>query len=447
MGEPGSDAGVLHHDSEFGTAASHAASGLQPLVVAPTSKQDFNTFGIDVVPVACLSLHDILFDFGSSFVKEDVKTILTELPPLRESHKNKRGEFPLLSIFGHADPVGDDEYNKLLSGRRALAIHALLTHNVAKWKNLLDHPHPSGGDNWRADNVPAKMRKSTGLSAASETDLIQSYMKLLCPFQLTPQDFLGRGTDAGGKADFQGCGEFNPLLLLSRTETDSLPKAIRDDQNQPNRRVLVYLFRAGAKIDPALWPCPRASEPSAGCRARFFGPPQTGDQRRAPGPARRKHIVVRIAGQNVVDTFACRFYARVCRLSPCEKPVISGSPLEITVFVDPDQDDPEKITLLVANSAGDTVGKIPASVATKVDNFLVWELDPADLPNPTRLRVQRDEVLENIGSKAFDPFELRRALRDSDTDRADTLLGLEDIALPPENPATTETFGRDNLDN
>ena len=447
MDEQGSDAGVLHHDSEFGKAASHPPAETQPFLVAPTSAQDFNTLSIDIIPVACLSLHDILFDFGSSFVNESVKTILSELPPLRASHKNKRGDPPLLSIFGHTDPVGDDEYNKVLSGRRALAIHALLTHDVPKWKSLLDHPHPSGGDNWRADNVPAKMRRSTGSSTGNENELIANYMKLLCPFQLTPQDFLGRGTDAGGKADFQGCGEFNPLLLLTRTENDTLPKEARNDQNQPNRRVVVYLFRAGTKINPALWPCPRASEPTAGCRTRFFGPPRTGDQRREPGAVRRKHIVFRIAGLDVVDTFACRFYSRVCRLSPCEKPVISGAPLEVTVFVDPDTDDPEKITLIVANSAGDTVGKIPASVATKVDDFLVWELDPADLPNPARLRVQRDDVLESIGSKAFDPFELRRALRDSDTDRADALLGLEDVSLPPENPATTETFGRDNLDN
>src|SRR5436190_18351341 len=148
MDEPGSDAGVLHHESEFGKAASHPATETQPFLVAPTSGQDFNTLSIDIIPVACLSLHDILFDFGSSFVNESVKTILSELPPLRESHKNNRGDPPLLSIFGHADPVGDDEYNKLLSGRRALAIHALLIQDVAKWKFLLDHPHPKGGDNW-----------------------------------------------------------------------------------------------------------------------------------------------------------------------------------------------------------------------------------------------------------------------------------------------------------
>jgi hypothetical protein len=445
MGEQGGDAGVLHHESEFGKAASNAATESQAFLVAPTSKQDFNTLGIDIVPVACLSLHDILFDFGSSFVNDSVKTILDELPPLRESHKNKRGDPPLLSIFGHADPVGDDEYNKLLSGRRALAIHSLLTHNVAKWKFLLDHPHPSGGDNWRADNVPAKMRRVTGSTTNNDNELIAGYMKVLCPFQLSPQDFLGRGADAGGKADFQGCSEFNPLLLLAKSEDDTLSKDARNDQNQPNRRVVVYLFRPGTKINPALWPCPRAAEPTAACRTRFFGPPNTGDQRRAAGAVRRKHVVVRIAGQNVLDTFACRFYARVCRLSPCEKPVISGLPLEITVFVDPD-DDPEKIVLLVENSSGATVGKIPSAAATKVEDFLVWELDPADLPNPVRLSVQRDDDIEAIGSKAFDPFELRRALRDGDTDKADALLGLSDLELPPENPPTTEVFGRGNVD-
>jgi len=27
-----------------------------------------------------------------------------------------------LSVFGHADPVGSDDYNKALSGRRAMAV-------------------------------------------------------------------------------------------------------------------------------------------------------------------------------------------------------------------------------------------------------------------------------------------------------------------------------------
>ena len=52
-----------------------------------------------------------------------------------------------LSIFGHADPVGNDEYNKGLSGRRATVIYALLISNsdpntaVRLWEEVAQQEH------------------------------------------------------------------------------------------------------------------------------------------------------------------------------------------------------------------------------------------------------------------------------------------------------------------
>src|SRR5579872_7044362 len=113
------NAGATIYATEHGTVASHPDRSTQPLLVAPTIADAFNTLGLDIIPVACLSLHDMLFDFDSSFPTQDVVKVLKELPGLREKHKDAKLGLPPLSIFGHADPVGGDVYNKPLSGRRA----------------------------------------------------------------------------------------------------------------------------------------------------------------------------------------------------------------------------------------------------------------------------------------------------------------------------------------
>jgi hypothetical protein len=80
---------------------------------------------------------------------------------------------------------------------------------------------------------------------------------------------------------------------------------------------VVFLFRPGLTIRPGLWPCPAADDPAlTACKKRFFGPPKTGDQRITPGSERREYPTTH-------DTFACRFYDRVARLSPCERIVRS----------------------------------------------------------------------------------------------------------------------------
>lgn len=103
-------------------------------------------------------------------------------------------------------------------------------------------------------------------------------MKKLCPpeLQLGKKDFLGQGADAQGKADFQGCGEFNPLLLFSKEQQAEFDRAQqkqdktgidrRNNANAPNRRVMVPLFRKGSKVDPPKWPLP--ARDGGKCRVR-----------------------------------------------------------------------------------------------------------------------------------------------------------------------------------
>jgi len=300
--------GIIHSATEHGTVASHPVRTAEPFRVAPTTETDVNTLSLDLVPVACISLHDTVFEFDSSFPTPDVALLLKELPGLREKHKNAKGQFPPASIFGHADPVGKDAYNKALSGRRTRAIYGLLVHDIALWQQLFN-------EEWHSKNVLPTMRKATGTpDGGSRNDLMKAYMTQLFPVKLDKGDFLGKGVDAKGKADFQGCSEFNPLIILSQPENDTLPHEERNAKNRPNRRVVVFLFRAGLNVNPKLWPCPVATDPStAECVARFFGPPKTGEQRRKAGAELR-------AFEKTADTFACRFYDRVAGQSPCEKP-------------------------------------------------------------------------------------------------------------------------------
>lgn len=303
--------------SRHGTVASHPTRDTQPFFAAPTDTDLLNTFGLDLVPVACMSFNDILFDFDSSFVTPEAIKIFQHLPALRQQHKNRKGEMPPLSVFGHADPVGKDEYNKTLSGRRAKAVFGVLTHDVTMWRHLLDAPF--AGDDWKAKGMLARMRGALGDTENRPADaVIADYQILLCPDAIPKSDFLGQGSDEKGVAAFQGCGEFNPLVILSKSDA-ALNHDDRNSANQPNRRVAVFLFRAGTKVNAALWPCPSADEPTTKCRRRLFLDANT---RLAPTELRREHKEVQAKDPDPsVDTktFSCRFYDRIARLSPCER--------------------------------------------------------------------------------------------------------------------------------
>src|SRR5262249_50721745 len=96
----------------------------------------------ELLPVACVRLDDARFEFGSSFIGEGAKNELKNLEGLRR-------EIPgmPISIFGHADPSGEDDFNKKLSGRRAQAMYGLLTRNTDLWDDLFHHP--LNEDNWK----------------------------------------------------------------------------------------------------------------------------------------------------------------------------------------------------------------------------------------------------------------------------------------------------------
>lgn len=315
------DRGALHNSSEGGVAGKLEPAGPFEVVAGPSTSDEFNTARLRLVPVACFRVDDIRFAFGSSFVtsdsadeKNDIRAELKILVELLKEHT----EAPL-SVFGHADPIGNDDFNKQLSGRRATVVYALLISSTEPDSAIKLWQRVAKEENWGA-NERQQMQGMTGLPAGTpDSDLFKAYMGKLTPAGLTlgKQNFLAQGADAQGKGDFQGCSEFNPDLIFSTKKNNEFEKAQdktpRNDANSPNRRVMVLLFQKGNKVEPAQWPCPRATEGPGGCRARFWSDGDSRRSKRLPDKDR--------TFDETKDTFACRFYHRLTTSSPCESPL------------------------------------------------------------------------------------------------------------------------------
>ena len=300
---------MTHLVTGGGVAASHdVEAGHVTRVVATATNGEWNTLTSPLIPVACWRVNNLRFDFGSSVVRLEMAEDVEALAKVREQHRWSGPQgvaYPRLSVFGHADPVGNDDHNKQLSGRRAKAVYAMFTRRVELWEQIYNQPLP--GDDWRQSEELKRFARERGITA--HRTLFLAYMDAVCGpnFRLHPAtDFLS-GTDAGGKGDYQGCSEFNPVRLL-RTKQAGDDPARRDEDNAPNRRVVVFMFAPDAEVIAARWPCPRAGEGTAGCHKRFWS---DGQQRRSPSPEQREYVRTK-------DTFACRFYDRLARASPCE---------------------------------------------------------------------------------------------------------------------------------
>jgi outer membrane protein OmpA-like peptidoglycan-associated protein len=320
-------------EMEEGFASAHRLPAL-PIYAAPSTRDQFRTSNkvrVSINPIACWRMNDARFEFDSSFVVPDAERELAVLARM----VTLQPESPI-SVFGHADPVGKDTYNVVLGARRAKAIHGLLMHDPGVWESLFTSAF--GGDDWAAKQVAGTMLGRLGFSTVTtevkrfqrghglsddgkvghdtRRELFLAYMATLFPPQLKPQAFLGRGAGSANRADFQSCGEFNPVLLLSESETRKLAPVKRNVENSPNRRVVVFFYQAGLRVDPAQWPCPAAPMQEQGaagaintCKGRFWS---DGETRKKPAADTRR------AFKESHDTFACRFYQRNAGWSPCE---------------------------------------------------------------------------------------------------------------------------------
>jgi peptidoglycan hydrolase-like protein with peptidoglycan-binding domain len=354
--------GTLHAAPGGGVIGSHPAADPFQFLVAPSTNNEFNTARLRLIPIACFRIDDVRFKFDSSFVLPETQAEMKAFANLRKSDPAVDGA--PVSIFGHADPTfqgnfepgsstahSGDDYNKILSGRRAIAIYALLIRDAALWNNLFSNHF--GGDVWGEDsiriildftdpvNAGQQVPSGSGSSdpGAAESarkakvrdiahdpgrrqQLFLKYMNAVCgDLKLDKaKDFLARGAGPDHKGDVQGCGRFNPVILFSQEDEARFKQADekgekdlllqRNVANAANRRVIILIFRKGSQILPAKWPCPTFKEGSAGCKKRFFS---DGEKRRSTHEAGAPRKF-----SETSDTFACRLFQRISEDSPCQ---------------------------------------------------------------------------------------------------------------------------------
>jgi outer membrane protein OmpA-like peptidoglycan-associated protein len=409
----------------FGFTGPHPGSDV-PLQVAPTTTDQFNTLKLQLIPIACWRLNRAVFHFDSSFVRPEAAGELGRLKSLVEANP----EAPA-SVFGHADPSGDDDYNKVLSGRRARAIYALLIRDVAAWEELFSSPH--GGDTWglsstqlmlqhvrNADQEPyyagsvdgkfgpltdraiRRFQTDNGLKVDgiagpnTRKQLYRMYMDAICvapneQFVMTPEQFVGGGQDPEGKAAVQGCSEFNPIVIFSQQQESEFKKTSdkteRDVLNAPNRRVMIFLFRPGLPVTPDEWPCPRVKEGVAGCKAQFY---PDGDQRRKPAAEQRTYERDR-------RTMACRFYDRFAHASPCEGAAIAILS-KLFWLTEAPEDQEVNPALVIQDQQGSELKRMPMErICTGPGNCHTFDISDAPGMSPCLLELHdQNDVLAPI---------------------------------------------------
>jgi hypothetical protein len=411
---PASSAADLLISGEGGIAGTHPRLAAPIANVAPTLGERFNTIGFRVTPLACWRAHDMRFAFASSFPLPELQLELQGLERLIATHTlsvDGQSHRPPIAIFGHADPTGNDEFNKVLSGRRAQSIFALLTRDLDLMESLFAHPHgddvwgdpalrtmvaatsPTSNDATRADAARVAAR-----DPAARRALYLAYADTLCvrrdgtPFRIARTDFLDRGADPKAKGAVMGCGEFNPVMVFSASEqrafTASPSKTARDRENAGNRRVVIFLFRPGVNIDVRAWPCPRATEGSGDCRKRFFS---NSTQRLSNGSERRTY-------EQTHDTFACRFYDRLSNRSPCERFLPRLIPFRYGLEVGDAMPWPLDATLRYVSEDGTIIKSFVIGEGELAAGMRVFTFD--DYPRDVRFRgevVQGDFVIPLFG--------------------------------------------------
>lgn len=327
---------VIIDSDPFGIVATHPPRLQLPVLAAPVpdeqKSKNFNTIRQHLIAIACMRLPNTGFAFDSSILSPDSERAFTRfanlMRALRERDQADPKRFPPCSVFGHTDPTGSDDYNKTLSGRRSLAVYAVLTRNLAMWDEFFFTPF--GGDQWRPQATQTML--STSLKkppaapleppfytgpvdggktpqtrdatreavsnyavarkfASSDTvdantdlrhQLFSEYMNAICHFPegdsfvLERTDFIAKGSAGKSlKGDVQGCSEFNPIFLLSKPAEDLAAKdpvlaQVRNDLYVVDRRVVIFAFQYGTEIDPKAWPCPAARDGFSGCTIRFW---------------------------------------------------------------------------------------------------------------------------------------------------------------------------------
>lgn len=316
----------------------HVITGKHPeqsdriFFVAPSDeeKKTRNTIRLVDLPAACWRMDDICFDFNSVFLLHSASSAFDGLAKIVEK-ETEWGKPPKIALFGHADPVDDDKYNKQLSEDRAKVVHAVLIRNTDDWKEVFERRKQvrelQAGLN--AYNSDYGLSPPSGKFDAQTHSAVKKYMQAICPaIDAKKLVFM-----ADGNAAYQGCSEFNPVIVFSKDQLKKLNRTEnrgeRNFENRPNRRVIAFLWRNDARVVNKLWPCKKATAGLQPCKNQFWG--QKDDRRKPRKYARQwdRKAKPNISSpippnpsvwtyQPAKDTFACRFYQELASFSPCE---------------------------------------------------------------------------------------------------------------------------------
>ncbi len=424
---------------DLSEAKSHVSGKGRDFRVAPTPEDHDNVTKEVLKPLACWLMGDFRFHFGSSLVRWDALDDFQALDRLRHRHPGTR-----LCLFGHADPIGNDSNNKVLSGRRAQSVYAVLTRQTDLWEDL--YSSPAGSDQWTegdlanmllfigyidtVDGSPVdeailrRFQDDFGVPQSGQFDketrrvLFRAYMDLICvdappgdvtpmPYELDPANhFLGGGENSEGIGDYQGCSEFNPRMIFSAREWNTLQAWSKQDErnweNAPNRRVMGFLFPLGSKL-PGNWPCPAATAGHTQCMKTFF---HDGERRRSYRYNDRRRDYAEDG-----NTFACMHYDRLAQDSPCyenQKPMPPPPP-------PPDETQEDTIVRAHVTRSSDgaylegadvylyEAGQPVAAASAQTYSMGVAYFDGVRAPETYTLRVYRDGYASQQSTIEVDP--------------------------------------------
>lgn len=423
--------------------AQHAVYPRTTLRVAPTdSSSAFNAIRIPLIPVACWRLNDPAFAFDSSLVLPTFRDELSRLAALVQANPecpaalfghcdpagsddlNKtlsdRRAIAVYALLTRQPPLWEDLYSNPKVGDTwgTRAIQTMLSAVVGRTTDDQGNPLPPDSPYYAGD-IDGKYGPETtaavksfqgdaGLAADGDAGpktrkvLFGSYMDVLCtssqtdsngsaggasptaqPFRMQPSDFLG-GTGAGPgdlpKMALQGCSRFNPVVLLTKDEMQGRDQTTRNADDAPNRRVLMFLFGKGTKVDSGAWPCPKVKDSPDACKAQFW---PDGDQRRQNSDARRLYKETR-------DTMACRFYDRFARRSPCEG---APKPSKVVWIVQVPSWSFGTVQLVVYDTSHQIVAQYPQSEAAVLrDSWLSFDFSNLDKNASLTVELHCDDV-------------------------------------------------------